>query len=83
MAAAAGRGRRGDAAGAQRQSAQPAGLPLALPVQTRHQPQDHPHVSHMRISSFCCCRGATVENYAFIPQKTAQTFNQSYYQLFL
>lgn len=58
VAAAAGRGRRGDATGAERQPAQPAGLPLALPLQTRHQPQDQPHVSHMRISSFCCCRGA-------------------------
>lgn len=46
----------GDTVWAERRPAQPAGLPLALPLQTRHQPQAHPHVSHMSISSyFCSC----------------------------
>lgn len=56
VAAAAGRGWRGVTAGPERQPAQPAGLPLALPLQTRHQPQDHALVSHMCTSSYCCCR---------------------------
>lgn len=38
----------------ERRPAQSAGLPFSLPLQTGHQPQDHPRVSHMGISSYCC-----------------------------
>lgn len=53
VAAAAGEGggeaasQWGRNAGSKPRPAQSAGLPLSLPLQTGHQPQDHPHVSHM------------------------------------
>lgn len=46
MAAAAGWRWSRDIAGSEWQPVQPAGLPLALPLQTRHQLQDYPVVSH-------------------------------------
>lgn len=66
----------GHAVGSERRPAKSAGLPLSLPLQTGHQPQDHPRVSHMNVSSSCChCEETSL---VFIERATSDRWQQRF-----